>query len=51
MVTCCFLALKPYKEYRGYGVKNIKKVVEKYNGIIEYFEKDGELCCDILEIV
>jgi len=32
----------------GYGIKNIKKIVEKYNGIIEFWEENNLFCCDIL---
>lgn len=33
----------------GFGIKNVKKVVEKYDGMIQLFEEDtGLFCCDIL---
>lgn len=28
------------KEYHGYGLKNIQKIMEKYNGYIEYDNND-----------
>lgn len=35
-------------ELHGYGIKNIRKIVEKRDGIIEFFEENGRFCCDIL---
>lgn len=39
---------KSEKIYHGIGLKNIQNIVEKYNGMIDFFEEDGEFCCDIL---
>jgi len=39
---------KANKELHGLGTKNIKRIVDKHNGIINYFEEDGYFCCDIL---
>ena len=38
---------KSDKEYHGYGVKNIKNIVEARHGMIDYFEENGYFCCDI----
>ncbi|MBQ7974563.1 MAG: sensor histidine kinase [Clostridia bacterium] len=39
---------KENKEYHGFGTKNIKRIVNKYEGIINYFEEGGCFVCDIL---
>lgn len=42
--------LKSTKENsgHGYGVKNIRKIVQKYYGIIQFFEKEKQFFCEIL---
>lgn len=46
------LSLKTTKKinsFHGYGTKNIKKVVEDNNGMVQFFENNsGMFCCDIL---
>ncbi|MEE1050099.1 MAG: GHKL domain-containing protein [Clostridia bacterium] len=33
----------------GFGVRNIKKIVDKYDGMIDFFENEaGMFCCDVL---
>lgn len=32
----------------GYGIKNIRKVVQKYHGLIRFYEENGTFFCDIL---
>nr|WP_312580177.1 GHKL domain-containing protein [Sedimentibacter sp.] len=32
----------------GMGVRSIKRIVEKYDGIINYYEKGNILSCNIL---
>ncbi len=39
---------KENKMYHGFGTKNINKIINNYNGIINYFEENGYFCCDIL---
>lgn len=39
---------KKNKDLCGIGIKNIKAVVKKYNGMIQFFEEDDEFCCHIL---
>lgn len=39
---------KTHKEQHGFGIKNIKRIVDEYNGMINYYEEDGYFCCDIL---
>ncbi|NDO18778.1 GHKL domain-containing protein [Lachnospiraceae bacterium MD329] len=39
---------KEDKEKHGFGVKSIKLIVEKYDGIIQYFEENGYFYCDII---
>jgi hypothetical protein len=36
------------KEMHGYGTGNIRKIVNQYNGILQYHEKDNLFICDIL---
>ncbi len=42
------LTTKLEKLKHGIGVISVKKVVEKYNGIIDFYEKDKFFCCNIL---
>ncbi len=35
-------------EYHGLGLKNIRRVVDSYGGMINFFEEDGLFGCDIL---
>lgn len=39
---------KENKEYHGYGIKNIKRIVKKYEGMINFFEENNFFGCDIL---
>lgn len=39
---------KKDKKQHGFGTKNVKKIVDNYNGFINYFEENGYFCCDIL---
>jgi len=39
---------KEDKYSHGYGIKNIRRIVEHYNGMINYYEENGYFCCDIL---
>ena len=32
----------------GFGVKNMRKVVEKYQGMMQFYEEGGRFVCDIL---
>ncbi len=32
----------------GFGVKTIRKILERYGGVINYAEEDGELCATVL---
>lgn len=36
------------KSYHGFGIKNIKRIVSKYKGLINYDEEHGYFICDIL---
>ncbi|MDR1135638.1 MAG: GHKL domain-containing protein [Clostridiales Family XIII bacterium] len=42
------LSTKNNKAIHGYGIKNMKKIVDKYNGMIDFFEDGGMFCCEIL---
>ncbi len=40
---------KRNKAEHGYGIKTIKRIVNKYDGSVKFFENDsGMFCCDIL---
>ena len=38
---------KKHKDIHGYGIKSVKGIVEKYNGMMELFEQDGFFIADI----
>ncbi len=42
------LTTKPDKEYHGLGIKRVKDIIQKHNGLIQYLEKDDMLHCNIL---
>lgn len=35
-------------EAHGIGLKNVRLLVSKYDGMIEFYEENGEFCCHIL---
>lgn len=41
---------KEDKKVHGFGVKNIRRIVERYDGVVEFREEEesGRFCCDIL---
>ncbi|MCD8049311.1 MAG: ATP-binding protein [Clostridia bacterium] len=39
---------KEDKELHGIGIQSVKAVVEKYDGMIQFYEEDNEFCCHIL---
>ena len=39
---------KENKKLHGLGLKSVKAVVDKYNGMIQLFEENGEFCCHLL---
>ena len=39
---------KQKKNGHGYGIKNIRKVVQKYHGLIRFYEDSGMFISDIL---
>lgn len=39
---------KQDKELHGYGIENIREIVEKYNGILEFENRDGYFVCKIV---
>lgn len=39
---------KPDKELHGIGLKSIKSIVEKHNGMIQFYEEENEFCCHIM---
>ena len=39
---------KENKKLHGLGLKSVKAVVDKYNGMIQFFEENGEFCCHLL---
>ena len=42
-----FKTTKKHKDIHGYGIKIVKSIVEKYNGMMELFEQDGFFIADI----
>ena len=36
------------KELHGIGIKSIKNIVEKHNGMIQFYEEEDEFCCHIM---
>ena len=39
---------KPDKKLHGIGIKSIKNIVEKHNGMIQFYEEENEFCCHIM---
>lgn len=39
---------KPDKELHGIGIKSIKNIIEKHNGMIQFYEEEDEFCCHIM---
>lgn len=39
---------KKDKELHGIGIKTVRELVRKYNGMIQFYEKNREFCCHIL---
>lgn len=39
---------KPNKKYHGFGLRNIKKIVHEYNGMMQVHESQQQFICDIL---
>ena len=39
---------KPDKELHGIGIKSIKNIVERHNGMIQFYEEENEFCCHIM---
>ena len=39
---------KPDKELHGIEIKSIKNIVEKHNGMIQFYEEENEFCCHIM---
>ena len=39
---------KSDKELHGIGIKSIKNIVEKHNGMIQFYEEENEFCCHIM---
>lgn len=42
------LTTKDDKEHHGFGIKNIKEVVDRHKGILQFDEENGYFICDIL---
>ncbi len=39
------------KDYHGYGIKNVKKVAEAYNGLVRFYENNNLFISDILLLI
>ena len=42
------LTSKNDKKLHGIGIKSVKSVVKKYNGMIEFYEEENQFCCHIM---
>lgn len=42
------ITTKKDKNLHGFGMKNVKRIVEECNGMMQCFAKDEMFCCDIL---
>lgn len=38
---------KEDKKYHGFGLKSVRSITEKYNGICEFYEEDGKFCVQV----
>ncbi|MBR6807490.1 MAG: GHKL domain-containing protein [Clostridia bacterium] len=38
---------KKDKSAHGFGLRSVRSITEKYNGIFEYYEKDGKFCVQV----
>ena len=38
---------KDNKRSHGFGLKSVRNLTEKYNGICEFYEEDGKFCVQI----
>lgn len=38
---------KEDKRSHGFGLKSVKSITEKYNGICEFYEEDGKFCAQV----
>lgn len=39
---------KSDKELHGIGIKSIENIVQKHNGMIQFYEEENEFCCHIM---
>lgn len=39
---------KDDKKHHGIGVKNIQKIAEKYNGMVDFYQENANFCCKVL---
>ena len=39
---------KPNPDLHGVGLKSVRALVKKYNGMIQFFEENNEFCCHVL---
>ena len=43
-----FQTTKPLTDRHGIGLKNVRKIVEKYNGTMAVMTKDGIFCVNLI---
>jgi sensor histidine kinase regulating citrate/malate metabolism len=43
-----FESSKPTKDSHGYGIKQIRSIVEKYDGMLEFYEEDSMFCVYVM---
>lgn len=39
---------KSDKDLHGIGTKSVREIVERYNGMLKYYERDGMFICHIM---
>lgn len=39
---------KENKELHGIGIQSVKNIVDKHNGMIQFYEEENEFCCHIM---
>ncbi len=46
--NCSLETSKRDKNFHGIGIKSVKSIVQKYDGMFQFFEEANEFCCHIL---
>lgn len=46
--NAALISTKPNNKLHGYGIKTIRSIAEKYNGMVRFYEEDNVFCCQVL---